>query len=70
MAFLHLRFSKINNTYQGFKDNIYKLVNKLVSQGFALAALRNKFVKFYNSKLNVWAKFGVDIYSDLIKLFD
>ena len=62
------RFSKINNTYQGFKDNNSKLVNKLVSQGFALAALRNKFVKFYNSKLNFWAEFGVDIFSDCYNL--
>ena len=64
-----VRFSKINSTYKGFKDDISKLVTKLVSQGFALAALRIKFVRFYYSRLNLWAKFGLDIYPDLIRLF-
>ena len=31
-------------------------LGKLVAQGFKLAALRNKFVKFCKSRLNIWGK--------------
>ena len=55
-------------TYEGFEDNVSELIIKLVSQGLKLVALRNKFIKFYYSKLNVWAKFWQDIYHDFIKL--
>ncbi len=65
-----VRFAKINTTVEGFYSNIADLLRKLVSQGFNLAALRKKFLKFYHSKLNVWCKFGVDIYDHVIKLFD
>ena len=64
-----VHFAKINTTVEGFYSNVSDLAMKLVSQGFSLAALRKKFVKFYQSKLNVWCKFGVDIYKRLIKLF-
>ena len=59
----------MNTTVEGFYSNVSDLVMKLVSQGFSLAALRKKFVKFYQSKLNVWCKFWVYIYKRLIKLF-
>ena len=64
-----VRFAKINTTVKGFYENIADLVKKLLSQGFNLAALRKKFLKFYHSKLNVWCKFGVDIYEHVINLF-
>ena len=64
-----VRFANINTTVEGFYANIAELVSKLVNQGFNLAALRKKFVKFYHSKLNIWCKFGVDIYEHVIKLF-
>ena len=65
-----VRYANINNTYKGFKSNVSDLIIKLTGQGFNLAALRNTFIKLYDSKLNVWAKFGLDIYPDLIKLFN
>ena len=46
-----------------------ELLGKLVVQGFKLAALRNKFVKFYKSRLNIWGKYGNDIYDEFIKMF-
>ena len=65
-----VRFANINTTVEGFYSNICDLVKKLVNQGFNLAALRKKFLKFYNSKLNIWCKYGVDIYDRVIKIFD
>jgi hypothetical protein len=59
--------AKVNSTLKGFKDCISELLNKLVNQGFKLAALRKKFVQFYNSKLNIWGKFGVDIYDEFCR---
>ena len=64
-----VRFAKINTTVIGFYDNIADLVKKLICQGFNLAALRKKFLKFYHSKLDLWCKFGVDIYEHVINLF-
>ena len=63
-----VRFAKINTTVKGFYENISELVRKLVCQGFNLAALRKQFLKFYHSKLDVWCKFGVDIYEHVINL--
>ena len=65
-----IRMAKVNSTLKGFKDCISELLNKLVNQGFKLAALRKKFVQFYNSKLNIWGKFGVDIYDEFIRMFE
>ena len=65
-----VRFSNINTTFKGFKANVSSLILKLTSQGFQLAALRNKFITFYHSKLNIWGKFGIDIYNDIIELFN
>ena len=55
--------AKVNSTLKGFKDCILQLVSKLVKQGFNLAALRNKFVKFYKSILNIWGKYGENLIS-------
>ena len=46
-------FAKINTIVNGFYSNMDDLITKLVCQGFNLAALRKKFIKFYHSKLNV-----------------
>ncbi len=64
-----VRFAKINTNINGFYTNIGNLIKKLVSQGFKVAALRKKFLKFYHTKLNIWSKFGVDIYEHVIKMF-
>ena len=65
-----IRMAKVNSTLKGFKDCILQLVSKLVKQGFKLAALRNKFVKFYKSRLNIWGKYGVDIYEEFMMMFE
>ena len=50
--------------------DVKDLIGKLVKQGFCKAALRNKFVKFCRSKLNVWGKFGKDLISYESSMFD
>ena len=42
-----VRFAKVNSSFKGFKYDVSELTKKLVCQGFNLAALRKKFVKFY-----------------------
>ena len=64
-----VRFSKINSTFKGFVDDTRELVKKLTKQGFLLAALRNKFFKFYQSYLNIWGKFGFDIFDEMSSIF-
>ena len=56
-------------TLKGFVSNVDDLLCKLVCQGFNLAALRKKFVKFYHSKLAIWSKYGHDIFEDIMSLF-
>ena len=64
-----VRFAKVNSTLKGFTSNVSDLVCKLVSQGFNLAALRKRFVKFYHSKMAIWSKYGHDIFEDIMNLF-
>ena len=65
-----VRFCSINNTFQGFFNDVKNLTVKLCNQGFVLAALRKKFIKFYKSKINLWGKYGFDIYDRMIILYD
>ena len=65
-----VRLAKVNSTFKGFKSDVNGLLHKLVCQGFNLAALRKKFLKFYYCKLNVWSKYGIDIHDDIIELFN
>ena len=65
-----IRFCSINSTFIGFHKDVKSLVVKLCKQGFKLAALRNRFYKFYKCKINLWGKYGVDIYDKMIKIFD
>lgn len=64
-----VRFAKINTTFNGFYKNVSDLVLKLSGQGFILAALRKKFLIFYNTKIHIWGKFGKDIIEDILPLF-
>ena len=64
-----VRLARVNSTLKGFKDCVTELLGKLVEQGFKLAALRNKFVKFYKSRLNIWGKYGRNIYDKFIEMF-
>ena len=64
-----VRFVNVNSNFKGFKRDVSDLVSKLVRQGFNLAALRKKFKKFYYSKLELWSKYGFDIFEDMIGLF-
>ena len=52
-----VRFAKVNSSFTGFKRDVSELTEKLVCQGFNLAALRKKFVKFD------FRKFGLDIFN-------
>ena len=65
-----IRFCSINSTFIGFHKDVKSHVVKLCKQGFKLAALRNRFYKFYECKINLWGKYGVDIYDKMIKIFD
>ena len=64
MRFCKVKYSNLNN----FINDVKLLVDKLVKQGFNTAALRKKLFTFYHSKVNVWSKFGVDIYTQLSQL--
>ena len=66
-----VRLARVNSTLKGFKNCVTELFKgKLVAQGFKFkAALRNKFVKFYKSRLNIWGKYGSDIYDEFIEMF-
>ena len=59
-----VRFCTVNSTLKGFLGDTKDLVNKLVKQHFDIAALRNKFNKFYKNYYNLWGKYGVDIRSE------
>ena len=61
-----VRFVNINSSLKGFICDVTGLVRKLVCQGFDLATLCKKFVRFYKCKLDLWCKYGVDIFEDLI----
>ena len=56
-----VRFCLINKTFDYFVKDANNLVKKLLDQSFNLGILKSKFREFANTKLNVWAKFGVDI---------
>ena len=64
-----VRFVRINNTFEGFFNNTKYLVDKLLNQGFSIAALRKKFLKFYQSYLYLWGKFGLDIFDKMAPIF-
>ena len=64
------RYANVNSSFKGFTLDVTGLVKKLVCQGFDIAALRKKFIKFYHCKLEIWSKFGLDIFDDIISLFD
>ncbi len=65
-----IRLCKINTTLVGFVKDVSNLVNKLCNQHFELAAMRNHFFKFYNNKVNIWAKFGIDILETFVSVFE
>ena len=65
-----LRLARVNSILSGFKTSVTEFIGKLIAQGFKLAALRNKFVKFYESKLNIWGKYGVIFMMNLSKCFN
>ena len=65
-----VRFVNVNFSFKGFKQDVASLVGKLVCQGFNLAALRKKFVRFYEGKLDLWSKYGIDIFDTMIDLFN
>ena len=65
-----VRFAKVNSSFKGFKLDVSALISKLVRQGFALAALRKKFVKFYHRNIDIWSKWGIDIFLDVLDLFN
>lgn len=64
------RFAKVNCSFKGFIHDVSTLIRKLVCQGFVLAALRKKFVKFYHYNLDIWSKYGIDIFDDVMCLFN
>ena len=64
-----LRLARVNWILSGFKTSFTELICKLIAQGFKLAALHNKFLKFYKTKLNIWGKYCSDIYDEFIEMF-
>ena len=64
-----LRLARVNSILSGFNTSVTELIGKLVTRGFKLAALRNKFVKFDKSKLNIWGNTLVIFMMNLSKCF-
>ena len=60
--------ANISTTFKTFKEFISNVVKKLVGQGFDIAALCTKFIKFYKYIINIWGKFGLDIHSHFIEM--
>ena len=56
-----IRFCEINCFYDGFLEETKRLVDNLLVRGFDIKILKTKFVNFYISEINRWAKYGKDI---------
>ena len=63
-----IRFCEVNSEFEGFEQDIKRLINNLIKQGFDIANLKTKFLDFCVSNISRWAKFGRDI-NDMIHLF-
>ena len=61
-----IRYCRINLHIGDFIKDCKQLVDKLVSQAFNNNKLRNKYKKFCNNYIHIWAHFGADIASELI----
>lgn len=63
-----IRFCEVNSEFEGFEQDIKRLINNLTKQGFDIGNLKTKFLDFCVSNISRWAKFGRDI-NDMIHLF-
>ena len=63
-----VRYSNTNSTFNAFSKCSNTLYRKLVKQGFNPLRLKKNFDKFCQQHLDVWCKFGCDMfaYKDLI----
>ena len=61
-----VRYCRINLQIGDFIKDCKQLVIKLVSQAFNENKLRNKYIKFCNNYIHIWAHFGADIASEMI----
>ena len=63
-----IRFCEVNSEYDVFEEDIIRLKNNLIKQGFNIDILKTKFLDFCISNIYRWAKFGRDV-SDMINVF-
>ena len=63
-----IRFCEVNSEYDVFEENIIRLKNNVIKQGFNIDILKTKFLDFCISNIHRWAKFGRDV-SDMINVF-
>ena len=56
-----VRYCEVNCNFSHFKNDVIELSKKLCNQGFELKEIARKFDQFYESKINIWSKFGEDI---------
>ena len=60
-----VRFCDINQNSFGFISDVKDMSKKFLRQGFLLKKLRELYLKFCSKYLYRWAKFGIDISSNL-----
>ena len=56
-----VRYCRINCSFTRFLEDVKRLVQKLVSQHFDVAALRKRFQVFIDRHFDIWGKFGVPL---------
>ena len=58
-----VRYSHINSHFNDFSKCCNTLYKKLLKQGFDATRLQKNFDRFCQQHLNVWCKFGLDLFS-------
>ena len=64
-----VRYCDINLNMDTFYKDVKLMVDKLVKQGFIYERLLDTFLKFSMQYLYKWSKFGLDIISQLCRIF-
>ena len=57
-----VRYCTTNSTFSSFSKCSNKLYKKLIVQGFQPDRLRKNYDKFCQQHLNIWSKFGIDMF--------
>ena len=56
-----VRYTRINLNINTFKEDVIKMVNKLLTQGYLKKNIADKYIHFTRTYTHLWIKFGYDI---------